>query len=204
MEIETLIKAKADAPIDPDRNLPMDAELLFAARSLIVAHAGLITLFPDIKHTAKELDQYRELTNSIEALHERVLDPVLDKLATSRGIFDEDTQKLTREIKLLDDLEKSTGQSPSQRTSAIKHSWLRGALASIGHHLLRQSKESGKVARDTAIKEEVAGLLKDRSRLTTSVLEFLNEAKDSLLSIGEKLPSAFGWISALLSLLGIK
>jgi hypothetical protein len=204
MEIETLLKAKTDAPIDLERNPQMDADLLFAARSLIVAHAGLITLFPDVKQTAKELDQYRELSNSLDAFRERVLDPVLEKLAASSGIFDEETQNLTREIKLIDDLEKSTGQTPTQGTSAIKHSWLRGALASIGQYLLRQSKESAKVARDAVVKEEVTVLLKDRTRLTASILEFLREARDSLLSMGERLPSTFGWISALLSLFGIK
>ncbi len=204
MEIETLLKAKADAPVDLERNPQMDADLLFAARSLIVAHAGLITLFPDVKQTAKELDQYRELSNSLDAFRERVLDPVLEKLAASRGIFDEETQNLTREIKLIDDLEKSTGQTPTQGTSAIKHSWLRGALASIGQYLLRQSKESAKVARDVIVKEEVAIVLKDRTQLTASIMEFIKEAKDSLLSMGERLPATFGWISALLSLLGIK
>jgi hypothetical protein len=67
---------------------------------------------------------------------------VLDQLTLSRGIFDEETQKITKEIKELSDIEESAGLPPSQGTTATKHAWLRGALASIGQYILRQTKES--------------------------------------------------------------
>jgi hypothetical protein len=37
-------------------------------------------------------------------LRERILDPVLDQLADSHGVFDEQTQDIIRELKKLDDL----------------------------------------------------------------------------------------------------
>lgn len=199
MEIEALLRAKTAAPADSERNIPIDGDLLFAVHSLIVAHAGLITLFPDVTQTTKELDQYRKLSNSLDSFREDVLDPVFEKLDAAQGIFDDETRSLTHEVRILDDVEKKSGQPPSQGTTAIKHSWLRGALASMGQYLLRQLKGSAEAARDATIENEVATLLKDRAPLTRSIIKFLSEAKDSLWAMAESLPSAFGWLTALLS-----
>lgn len=200
MEIETLLRVKSEIPTDDDRNLPIDADLLFAVRSLIVAHAGLITLFPDVRQATQEIDQYRTLSGPMDALRDRLLDPILDKLAASDGILDSKTQQLTDEIRKLNKQETKSGLAPSEGTTAIKHSWLRGALGSIGQFLLQQTKESAKVARDEAIKEGV----KNQVALRQSILEFIFDAKNLLSSIAEKLPAAFGWITSLLTLLGLK
>jgi hypothetical protein len=203
LEIETLVKSKIESMVDAERNIPLDADLLFAIRSLLVAHAGLVVLFPDIKNTADELDRYRQFSESVDALRDRIFDPVFDKLASSRGIFDEETQKITQEINSLSET-SPPNVAPTQGTAATKHSWLRGALASIGQYLVRQTKEGTKVARDTVIKEKVSEVLKNPNRLTSSILKFIDDAKDALLSLAEKFPSAFGWISFLMSLFGFK
>ena len=44
LEIETLLRIKERSPTDPDRNPPLSADLLFATQSLVIAHAGLISL----------------------------------------------------------------------------------------------------------------------------------------------------------------
>jgi hypothetical protein len=49
LEIETLLRTRTETRDDPERNPQLDADLLFAARALIIAHAGLIMLFPDVK-----------------------------------------------------------------------------------------------------------------------------------------------------------
>lgn len=205
LELEILLKSKAESSVDPDRNPPLDADLLFSVRSLIVAHAGLVTLFPDIEHATKELDRYRELGEAVDAFRDRILDPVLDQLASSRGIFDEETLKISQEIRSLSDVESAIGaEHPSQGVVAAQHGWLRGALATIGQFLTRQAKDSTKAARDAAIKEGVAAAIKDPNRLTTSILKFLEQSKDALVSLADRLPGAFGWINSLLSMLNFK
>jgi hypothetical protein len=77
LEIECLMRVKSSLPNDDDRNPRIDAELLFALNSLITAHAGLIMLFPDAANFADELDKYRQQSESLDALRDRVLDPVL-------------------------------------------------------------------------------------------------------------------------------
>lgn len=202
IELDIFLRTKGDAPVDRDRNPPLDADLLFAARTLIVAHAGLITLFPDARNTAQELERYRELAQGLDAFRERILDPVIDHLAESRGIFDEQTQGLTQEIKAASDLEAAAGGPPSQGTIAIKHGWLRGALASIGQYLLKQIRESAKVARDGAIKAATSELVKHPDALTAAILTFLDKGKDALLVLAHKLPSVFGWLDFLFTMLG--
>jgi hypothetical protein len=77
-------------------------------------------------------------------------------------------------------------------------------LASLGRYLITQTKEGTKVARDSAIKEETADILKNPDHLTSAILKFLENSKETLSSLAEKLPSSFGWIGFLLSLLGLK
>src|SRR5262249_37323939 len=142
MEMETLLKIKASAPADADRNPQMDADLLHAAHSLLIAHAGLIMLFPDAKQTTVELDQYRENLDGIETLRQRVLEPVLIILANNKEIFDESTNKITEQLK-----EEQGSIEPFRGIAAARHGWLRGALGAMGEYILRTTRDAIKIGR---------------------------------------------------------
>ena len=73
--------------------MPIDADLEFAARSLLTAHAGLMTLFPDAMATSAEIDRFQEQAGSVAALMEKAIDPVLRKLEGAEGVFDEETKE---------------------------------------------------------------------------------------------------------------
>jgi hypothetical protein len=204
LELELLLKTKNETSTDVERNPQIDGDLLFASRSLIIAHAGFVTLFPDVKQTTRDLDDYRRLGETLDPFKNRLLDPAIEQLAGSKGIFDDDTQKITLEIKELSEQEKNAGHSPSEGTTSIKHSWLRGALASIGRYLVGETKEAGKIVRDEALKEEKKEILKDPDQLKKAIMKFLESSRDTLSFLADKLPSSFGWITFLFSLLGLK
>lgn len=202
LEIETFLRIKSEAPKDSERNPPLDADILIGAQSLIIAHAGLVSLFPDVQSAAKELDRYRELTESIDALRDRVLDPILDQLSSSTGIFDEDTQNITKEIQHIE-AQADSGSLSTRGAISAKHSWLRGALSSIGQYVLKQFEGVTKIARDAAVKETVSQAVKNPDQLAGAIIAFLQSAKPQLLMLAENLRGAFGWIVSLLSHLGV-
>jgi hypothetical protein len=202
LEIETLLRIKERSPTDPDRNPPLSADLLFATQSLVIAHAGLISLYPDVQNTFLELDRYRQQSEAIDALRDRVLDPVLSHLAHSQGILDERTQDQTQEIINLNDLEQ-LNTLPSRGVASTKHAWLRGALSSIGLYLLTQTKKIIGATRDAVVKEAVAATAKHSDQLLASIMTFLEGAKVHLHSLANLLVSAFGWIRSLLDFLGL-
>jgi hypothetical protein len=202
LEIETLLRIKERSPTDPDRNPPLSADLLFATQSLVITHAGLISLYPDVQTTFVELDRYRQQSEAIDALRDRILDPVLSRLAHSHGILDERTQDQTQDIVNLDDLEQ-LNTLPSRGVASTKHAWLRGTLTSIGLYLLAQTKKMGAAGRDAVVKEAVAATAKHSDQLLAAIMVFLEEAKTHLLSLANSLVNAFGWIRSLLDLLGL-
>jgi hypothetical protein len=202
LEIETLLRIKEKAPADPDRNPPLGADLLFATQSLIIAHAGLISLYPDAQSSFSELDQYRQQSEAIDALRDRILDPVLNHLASSTGILDEKTQEQTADIADLDDLDQRV-TPPSKGITSTKHAWLRGALTSIGQYVLSHTKKIAATVRDATIKEIVQTAAKNPDRLLAAIVIFFEGAKSQLLVLGDVLVSAFGWIRPLLDILGI-
>jgi hypothetical protein len=203
LDIETYIKIKNSVPPDPDRNPPLDADILFAVQSLMIAHAGLVALFPDVERSARELDQYRELSLPIDSLRNRVLEPVLHQLAESKDIFDADTLQITREIEELQEIHQTGDMAPTRGVFSTMHAWLRGALSSMGQFILRQVREITKATRDALVKEVVAAIVKDPDRLTAAIMSFLGHAKPMLLALANTFDTAFGWIRALLSLLGL-
>lgn len=202
LEIETLLRIKERAPTDPDRNPPLGADLLFATQSLIIAHAGLISLYPDAQNSFIELDQYRQQSEAIDALRDRILDPVLNHLANSTGVLDDRTREQTEEIVSLNDLDQLS-TLPSRGVASTKHAWLRGALTSIGQYVLTQTKKIATVARDTAVKETVSAAARSSDRLLAAIMSFFEGARIQLLSLADALINSFGWIRSLLNLLGL-
>jgi len=205
VEIEAWLRASAQAPTDDFRNPPIDADLLFATESLTIAHAGLIAVFPDIAHLATELDQYRQQAEAVDALRNRVLDPVMKRLAAAERLFDGETEALTRMVDRLDD--SITGVSdpptPTRGATAAKHAWLRGVLASIGNYILHQLRAIGRTARDTAVKEAVSSWIRNPDALSAAILSFLNSAGDQLIALATSLQHSFGWLHTLLSMVGL-
>jgi len=192
-------------PPDADRNRPLDRDVLFAAQSLVIAHATLITLFPDIQGLSEELDRYRQQSEAIDALRDRILDPVLDQLAAGSRIFDEETLQITRQIKQLNDQESAVVASspPTLAATATKHSWLRGSLAAIGQFFLDHTKELIKQTRDALAKHAAGIIITGSLTLAGAISTFLVNASQYLLELSQKLQATFGWIESLLSSLGI-
>ncbi|WP_371126085.1 Clp protease N-terminal domain-containing protein [Bradyrhizobium sp.] len=202
-DIEMFLKVKSQSSPDRERNPPLDADQLFATQSLIIAHAGLITLFPDIHSVTTELDRYRQMSESLDALRDRVLDPIFDQLSSAGQIFDNETLDVASEIKRLDESASNLGVPVTQGATSVKHSWIRGALGAIGQYLLKQGREVGKVARDSAVKEGVSHLMKHPDQLFAAMVSFLAASKPILLSLAGALEAQFGWIVSLLSRLGL-
>jgi hypothetical protein len=197
------MSVKSSLPIDNDRNPQIDAELLFALNSLITAHAGFIMLFPDAANFARELDQYRQQSESLDALRDRVLDPVLERLAATRGLFDDETEHITELVNSLGSREKDAGLSPLASVVAVKHGWLRGSLAAIGRLILQKGGEFTKVARDGIIGSTAFEMAKQPETLVAAITTFLLTAQNALIQLTETLPAAFGWLRQMLGLLGI-
>ena len=202
-EIETLLRVKSSTSYDDDRNPQIDADLLFALNSLITAHAGLVMQFPDVVNFTHELDQYRRQSESLDALRNRILDPVLSQLSGSKNIFDEDTRHLTELVNNLGVRERDSGLSPSANVVAVKHGWLRGTLAAIGRLILKNGSEFAKAARDGVIGGAAFEIAKRPETLVGAITLFLIGARGQLLQLADQLPAAFGWLRQMLSLLGL-
>jgi hypothetical protein len=203
LDIESLLWVKSSLPHDGDRNPQIDAELLFALNSLITAHAGLLMLFPDAANFAHELDQYRQQSEAVDALRDRILDPVLERLAATKGLFDENTKHITVLVNDLGSREKDAGLSPLASVVAVKHGWLRGSLAAIGRLILQKGGEFTKAARDGIIGSAAYEIAKQPETLVTAITTFLLTAQNALIQLAETFPAAFGWLRQMLGLLGI-
>jgi hypothetical protein len=162
----------------------------------------LVTLFPDVQIAAAELDRYRQMSEPLDALRDRVLDPIFQQLAQASDIFDEELETAS-DIETLDNTGTSAGLGVTQGVAAVKHSWVRGALAAIGQYLLRQGREITKTARDATVKESVSQAMKHPDALLASMMSFLSQSKSALLSLADNLHAQFGWIISLLSHLGM-
>jgi hypothetical protein len=201
-ELRGLLMVKAKAPIDADRNPPMDADIVFAARALLTAHAGLMTLFPDAMATAAEIDRFQEQASSVAGLSENALNPVLEKLNRSKEIFDEKTQEITSEIATLSRAISIGEVLPTRTAIAAKRGWVQGALASIAHYVLKLGAGTDKAVRDAVVKESVAAAIKNKGALAAAIVRFLQTGKDALISLAHSSPTYFGWLESLIRWLG--
>jgi hypothetical protein len=203
LDIQTLLKIKSELAPNEDDNIPLDPPLLMATNALLIAHAGLANLFPDVNVIVGQLDRFRAQSSSLDALRDRILDPVLDQLASSQGIFDDQTLNLTTKLKALDDSERKVGGSPSRALTSAKLAWLRGALAAIGRHVLDHATEAMRLAREATIKEAVSAAFKNPTTLSASIVAFIVAAQPALLRIADALQASFGWLRPFLSYLGL-
>ncbi|RYG95324.1 MAG: hypothetical protein EON58_14420 [Alphaproteobacteria bacterium] len=195
IKLENYVKIRAAATIDEDHP-EIDAELLIALQSFFVAHAGFVSLFPDIQNTSVELDRYRESLSAISPLNDRLLDPVFGYLARSRNIFDGQTSVVLAEIAA----GSGRQDAPAQFEEAAKHGWLRGIFATVADYLLKQSKAVGAGARNAVVTEGVKAALKDSGSLSAALVRFLDDCREHIVHLAAKLPSAFGWLLSLLNL----
>ena len=202
-DIESLVRVKAAAPPDPERNRPLDADYLFVIRSMMVAHAALISLFNDVEELAHELDHYSEQLTAIQTLGDRIFDPVLDELVKEKDIFDEGTLELTANVRRLDEQEGRLGLAPTRQSVGTKHGWVRAALGAIARVALANAGKVANIIKDAAIKEIVSTAVRNPTTLVASVTLFLVGARSALLYLAERLPAAFGWIRSLLSIIGL-
>jgi Clp amino terminal domain, pathogenicity island component len=199
LDIESLVKIKAGSKVDYDRNLPLDADQLFAVRSLLTAHAGLMVLFPDINDITTEFDRYKDLSSSALQVTSGVIDEALIALAHADDIFDVRTHDLLASVSKLEIVQEKDRET-TKGAVATKHSWLRGTLAAIGTYMVETMKNTGekfvKITIDNALEHPVA-------TLSVSITTFLATAKPILLSLAASMHVAFGWIASLLELLKI-
>jgi hypothetical protein len=195
-ELSTLVRIKSLAPPDSDRNLPLDADMLHAISTLLIAHAGLMATFPDAASILRELDQYGQQTQALDALRNRVLDPVLEVIAQAKDVLDADTAEITKQVSELGRYDKE----PSQREVAVRHNWLRGILAAMGNVLLSQGPGMLKAGRDAAVKVAVEKAVEHRKALATAIGLLLWNGRDALLALASQLPTAFGWVQHLINI----
>jgi hypothetical protein len=200
LSIESLLRAKASSIPDPDRNPALDADLLHGIETLIVAHAGLMALFPDVQKNVNELDSYREHSQAIDALRHRILDPVLEQLTARRFLLEPDTLELTREIAAAGNADSDSG-IVSRREAATKHSWLRGLLATIGTYVAKKIRFVLSKSGEVVVQEGIEFALKHSDKVLAAALVFFATARESLMALAHSLASSFGWLESLLALL---
>jgi hypothetical protein len=182
------------------RNPALSPDQLFAVQSLTIAHAGLVALIPDTSIFATELDRYRQLSESLDALRDRVLDPSFQRLAHATRIFDQETLDVAQTI------EKTAANAVVEGTQgliSVKHSWIRGALAAIGQYVLKQGSDICKIARDAVVKDGIKKLIEHPDKLAAAMFAFLVDAKPILISLAEALRAQFAWIWSLFAHLGL-
>jgi hypothetical protein len=174
------------------------ALMLQAIDALVIAHAGLMALFPDVEATTRELDEYRQHAESLDALHNRVLDPALELLNRAEELLDFETALVTQQVIELGTLEgKPAHPAPTRGEVAVKHRWLRGIMTAIGTRVVQQTKAIAKAGRDALVKEGVSALIKNSDKLTGTMLHLLQQGRAQLVALAHSLPSAFGWIQSL-------
>jgi hypothetical protein len=198
LDLESYVRVATAAPADPERNPPLDGDLLHAIEALIVAHAGLVALFPEVRQAAVELDIYRENAQAVDALRQRVFDPALARLAATHDLLDEEAAAITRDVFELGG--DNAGNSLTKGEQAVKHGWLRGLMVAIGQRIVGQTKAVGKEARSVAVKESLAAGWRNRDMLMSAIMHFLDTARIELLQLADSFPASFGWLKALYNL----
>jgi hypothetical protein len=199
LDLEGYVRASAAAPADAERNPSLDGDLLHTIEALIIAHAGLMALFPEVRQAAIELDVYRENAQAVDALRSRVFDPALARLSIAADLLDDETAIITREIfELGNELSVSATTRGEQ---AVKHGWLRGLLSAIGQRVIAQTKAIGIEARSVAVKKGVEAAWQHRDLLAGAIIRFLASARVELLHLAAKFPVSFGWLRALYDIL---
>jgi hypothetical protein len=119
----------------------------------------------------------------------------LEHLAASERIFDKDTQHITGLVNNLGAREKDAGHPPSSNIVAVKHGWLRGALAAIGRYILKKGAEFTKVIRDGIIGGAAFEVAKQPESLVAAIFVFLVKARTALLQPADAFPATFGWLA---------
>jgi hypothetical protein len=203
LEIERFVRWKGDSVADSEDSPPLTTDIKQAVEFLIVAHAGLIVLFPDIQQISREYDQFRELARSVGELQTQVLSPIFDKLLTTTAIFDEATQNITSKIKEMETEERLIRALPSKGTISAMHAWLRGILTSMGSYLIAVIKKVPEIAVGQVTKSAVAKSIDKSDQLFLAITAFLEKGRVVLHSLSDMLPSAFGWLRSLLTHLGL-
>ena len=194
LDIEGLVRIKSNIPHNSDTNLPFDLQTLRAIETLVISHAGLVVLFPDINGISHELDEYRQQSQGIEALRSRVLDRAMSKLAEMEQLFDKKTSDITQRISKLDALVEENGSVQRINATATKHGWLRGTLAAIGQFLLQQLGGISKAARDAVVKDAISASITHRSQLVDISLRFLHQSISLLGDLASTTPKCV-WLA---------
>ena len=190
------IETAAQCP-DPD-SPPINPDAIVALQSFFIAHAHLMSLFPDVARSMNALADFNSDAEAIRNLRSQVLGPCLDRMAQAPGIFDRETETLTCDVRH----EVKRGDLPTRdkAVSGLGLAWLRGALATMGQQVLKGLKampeESGKaVAQALVARGDV---------LLGAIVTFLAQAARELVALAAAQPQAFSWLSHLLGLLRLR
>ncbi len=197
LDIENHLNIKAALPPNEDENVPLSTDARSKIASLMIAHAALMSLFPEASEITTEIDRYQELSRDTSFVSKDLLNPVLHHLTNSPNILHKDTAEITEKISQHDE----NSETLVRGNVSVKHNWARGILSFIGRHIIEQIKGIAKAGRDALTKEGVTEALKHSDKLTASILNFFTSNKDILLSLSENLRASFGWISSLISMI---
>lgn len=177
---------------------PMNSDAMIALQSFFIAHAHLMSLFPDVGRFVNALAGFSLDADAIRNLRSQVLGPALDRMARTQGIFERETEALTCEVR--DQVIGVHLTTSDKAATGVGLAWLRGALATMGQQVLKALKampgEFGKAA--------AQALVARSDGMLGAVVNFLTQAARELAALAIASPQAFGWLSHLLALLKLR
>jgi hypothetical protein len=127
LSMEYLLRSQETNLVGLDDDRPFDSSLIIAMRSLMTAHAGLISFFPDVKHFTEELNKYRAQSLALDSLQFR-LHHVSNELLSSEVLSSEARallvgRRIYKESLRLDEFTKRHRVARHSKRYAITSAW---------------------------------------------------------------------------------
>jgi hypothetical protein len=202
-EIEDILRIRMRTSDDKTKRIPFDADLVFAMRSLITAHAGLVALFPELADISKEIERYAELSESIRTANSRTIDPLFGNLLASDELFAPEMEEITRDIARAGSSKalKSEGGHLPIATDGARLVWLRGVLALMGRHAIQN--QNFKAIFKAVQSGTLLRTIKNADALAVAIATFLVNSQTLLVRLSDTLKVSFGWVRWLFRFLGV-
>jgi hypothetical protein len=189
---------------DPVEFPSFDPALDAVIDELIVANGLLGMALPDVRKGLQDLEVYNRDKLSVKTALEDYVTPSLRVMSESLILFDQNTRKIASD---LSNIGSNSGIVPNEiqnREDAAKTSFTRGGLAAITRILLPFLRERAKATTDHAVAGFTLEFVKEHwGKLAAGAIWFLRSVSTLLSGLASSWPSAFGWISSLLRLLGL-
>jgi len=126
LNMEFLFRSQETYLVGPDNDRSFDPSLIIAMRSLMTAHAGLISFFPGVRRFTEELNKYRAQSLALDSLQFRLHDFLSSDVLSSDVISEEIRAKLVGERILYESLkldEFRKRRVPRAKWYAVTSTW---------------------------------------------------------------------------------